>query len=298
MDESKLPEPLERYLAVLAAERRSATATLRAYRLELAALSAATGGEPLRANAAALRAALARAHGQGLAPRSLARRLSCWRGFYRWALRQGWVAVNPAEGLRAPRAPRLLPKALGVDKTQRVLDATPEAELEVRDRAMAELLYATGLRVAELVSLDLDPACLDLDQGWVSVTGKRGKRRTVPLGRTAIAAIRQWLSVRAGLAAPGEKALFVSREGRRLSPQGVGSRLVRWGRKHGVEGNLHPHRLRHSFASHLLQSSGDLRAVQELLGHASIASTQVYTRLDFQHLAHIYDAAHPRAKRK
>jgi integrase/recombinase XerC len=235
-------------------------------------------------------------HAKGLAPRSLALTLSAWRGWFRWLARhKGWPS-NPVLGIRAPKAARPLPKALSVEATQRLLDSPEEkGNAQIRDAAMFELLYSSGLRVGELVALNVsdDPA-----QGEVTVTGKGSKTRTVPVGAKARAALTAWTRVRTQLAAPGEKALFVGARGRRISPGTVASRLGAWARSRGLNEHVHPHMLRHSFATHVLQSSQDLRAVQELLGHASISTTQVYTHLDFQALAKVYDAAHPRAKKK
>ncbi len=238
-------------------------------------------------------------HARGLAPRSLASLLSAWRGLYRWLVRHKGYRANPVEGVRAPKPGRRLPKALSVEQVQRLLeageDATPAA---ARDRAMFELLYSSGLRLAELVSLDVGDGRLDLKAGEVTVTGKGAKTRTVPVGARARAALEAWIGVRAQLAAPLEKALFVGARGRRIAPGVVERELRKLAARQGVPGRLHPHMLRHSFASHVLQSSQDLRAVQEMLGHASIATTQVYTHLDYQALARVYDAAHPRAKKK
>ena len=202
-------------------------------------------------------------------------------------------------GIRAPKAARPLPKALTVEATQRLLDAEGEATpLALRDRAMFELLYSSGLRLAELVALDLGDGRLDLRQGEVTVTGKGAKTRSVPVGAKARDALHAWLAVRGQVARPAEKALFAGARGARISPAVVGARLAAWARKRGLPERVHPHMLRHSFATHMLQSSQDLRAVQELLGHASISTTQVYTHLDFQALAKVYDAAHPRARKK
>ncbi len=303
-----LPEALARcpecgqWLQHLAVERRLAAATLSAYAAELVALVAASDGAPLTVTAMPLRTALAQAHAAGLSPRSLARRLSCWRGFYRWARARGLIAADPTAGLKAPKAPRLLPKALAVDEAVAFLDrlaqqaqAEPEP-LMLRDRAIAELLYATGIRVGELVALDCNAPGSDWAAGRLTVTGKRAKTRTVPVGRSACEAVTAWLRVRPLWARPEEPALFITPQGQRLSAQGVASRLAYWARRFGFASRLNPHQWRHSYASHLLQSSGDLRAVQELLGHASIASTQVYTHLDAQHLLRVYEAAHPRAR--
>ena len=289
---------IDAYLGYLAAQRRASGHTLNGYRRELLRLAAlADGASPDALDAARIRRLAATLHAGGLAPRSVARALSAWRGFYRWRVRHHGAGLNPVDGIRAPRAARRLPKSLGPDALGALLDAPAGDPLEVRDRAIFELLYSTGLRIAELLSLNVD-ARLDLAAGEATVTGKRGKTRIVPIGRAALTAIEAWLPLRATLAAAGQRALFVSRSGERLSQSAVRSRLTRWSQRHGDGTRVHPHMLRHSFASHVLQSSGDLRAVQELLGHASIQSTQVYTHLDFQHLAKVYDAAHPRAAKK
>jgi len=245
-----------------------------------------------------------------LAPRSIALTLSAWRGLYRWWGQRGEVAHNPLDGLRAPKAPKPLPKALSVDQAVALADqgGLPRAghdneALRARDSAVVELLYGCGLRVGELVALDA--AASARSSGWIDradrsahVLGKGGKRRSVPVGAAAAAALERWLQVRATLARAGEQALFVSQRGARLSASQVRARLAQLARAAGLPTRVHPHMLRHSFASHLLQSSGDLRAVQELLGHANITTTQIYTKLDHQHLARVYDSAHPRAKRK
>jgi integrase/recombinase XerC len=223
--------------------------------------------------------------------------LSGWRSFYAWLAKKGRIAANPADTLKAPKRPRLLPKALGVDQAAALLDAPVNGPLEQRDAAMFELFYSSGLRLAELVSLDW-PGGIDFDSGEVTVTGKRRKTRVVPLGDKARQALEVWLEQRPALLKSGETALFISQRGTRLTPRQVQSRLDLWARRAGLGLHVHPHMLRHSFASHVLQSSGDLRAVQEMLGHSSITATQIYTHLDFQHLAKIYDSAHPRAKVK
>ncbi|THF65048.1 tyrosine recombinase XerC [Pseudothauera rhizosphaerae] len=290
---------VEAYLGWLASQRRAARLTLENYRRDLEALQRLAGDRTLETLAQHdIRRFVARLHGEGLGGRSIARRLSAWRGLFRWLVRQRGLAANPAEGVRAPRAPKTLPKALSPDQAQALLDAEPDAgELMVRDRAMFELFYSSGLRLAELAALDAAIAA-DLDEGLLTVTGKRNKTRSVPVGSKAVAALREWLALRPAVAAADEPALFVSRRGGRLSPGAIRSRLARWAQDCGLGVHVHPHMLRHSFASHMLQSSGDLRAVQELLGHASIQSTQVYTHLDFQHLAKVYDAAHPRARKR
>ena len=235
-------------------------------------------------------------HRQGIGPRSLQRTLSAIRAFFRYGLDRGVFSGNPAAGVRAPRAPAKLPELLEVDRVGALLDFDPEDLLALRDRAMLELFYSCGLRLSELVGLDLKD--LDLRDAMVEVTGKGGKGRRLPVGRYAIDALNAWLARRRELASPGEKALFVSRLGRRISRRSVAARLDEWVRRRGLGGKVHPHMLRHSFASHLLESSGDLRAVQELLGHSDISTTQVYTHLDFQHLAKVYDRSHPRARRR
>ena len=246
-----------------------------------------------------MRRYVAQLHSRGLASRSLASLLSAWRGLYHWLVRQRGFAANPVAGVRAPKPAKRLPKALSVEQVQRLLEVGADgAPALLRDRAMFELMYSSGLRLAELVALDLGDGRLDLREGEVTVTGKGAKTRSVPVGARARQALEQWLDVRAQLAAAQEKALFVGARGRRISPGVVQKRLRLLAARQGVQGKLHPHMLRHSFASHLLQSSQDLRAVQEMLGHASISTTQVYTHLDYQALARVYDAAHPRAKRK
>jgi integrase/recombinase XerC len=222
--------------------------------------------------------------------------LSAWRGLYGYLARDHGYSENPCRGVRAPKAVKRLPNALSPDETHRLLDVQSDALLVVRDKAMFELLYSSGLRLSELTNLA--PCDVNYEDGTIRVMGKGSKTRIVPVGSHAIEALRAWLAVRAQLPAIGSDALFSSATGRRLSPRAVQLRLKMWAVKRGVPTRVHPHALRHSFASHVLQSSGDLRAVQEMLGHASISSTQVYTHLDFQHLAKVYDAAHPRARAK
>lgn len=295
--EPGLPEAAEAWLAWLATQRRAAQLTLDAYRNDLLALHRLSDRrDPSALQPADIRRFVARLHGEGLSGRSIARCLSAWRGFYRWLIRHCGLRVNPVDGIRAPKSPARLPRALSPDQAQALLDPAPEGELETRDVAMFELFYSSGLRLAELAALDVGGG-LDLDEGMVTVTGKRGRSRSVPVGGKAAAAVRAWAAVRSGFCRTGELALFVTRTGGRMSPSAIRSRLALRARLLGLGVHVHPHMLRHSFASHLLQSSGDLRAVQELLGHASIRSTQVYTHLDFQHLARVYDATHPRAKK-
>ncbi|MCX7166287.1 MAG: tyrosine recombinase XerC [Rhodocyclales bacterium] len=296
---------VESFLTELAIQRRASPHTLDAYRRDLARLTSLAAGTELAAlKTVQLRRGLMALHAQELAPRSIARTLSAWRSYYAWLTRRGIIALNPADGLRAPKRPRTLPKALGIDQAAALLDrpaaslaaGLANGPLQVRDAAMFELLYSSGLRLSELVSLDW-PGGLDLAAGEVTVTGKRQKTRTVPVGDKARSALEAWLALRPQFAQDTEPALFLGRNGTRLTARQVQGRLAQWAQRQGVGVHVHPHMLRHSFASHVLQSSGDLRAVQEMLGHASIAATQIYTHLDFQHLAKIYDAAHPRAKK-
>jgi len=289
---------VEQFLAELAHQRRASSHTLTAYRHDLALLQAAADGLALsKLQSHELRRQAMRLHGQGLAARSVARTLSAWRAYYRWLARKGQLTVDPCVGLRAPKRPRALPKALGIDQAAALLATPGDEPLAVRDRAMFELFYSSGLRLTELASLDMAGG-LDLTNGEVTVTGKRAKTRTVPVGAKALAALEDWLAQRAAFAALDEPALFVGRRGTRLTSRAIELRLAHWAQDSGLGLHVHPHMLRHSFASHVLQSSGDLRAVQEMLGHASIATTQIYTHLDFQHLAKVYDATHPRAKSK
>ena len=233
---------------------------------------------------------------RGLSPRSIQRQLSAARTFYRFLLREKVVKVNPVQSVSAPKSGKRLPENLDADRMARLLDIPGDGPLVARDRAMLELLYSSGLRLAELTGLDL--VDVDRNDGTVAVTGKGGKDRIVPIGRYAKDAIGKWLSERRGMAAEGESALFVSQRGTRLSPRSVQARVLHWAKKQGIDTRVYPHLFRHSFATHLLESSHDLRGVQELLGHANISTTQVYTHLDFQHLAQIYDKTHPRARAK
>ncbi len=308
---SPLPPSAEEFLAMLRVQRRASPHTLAAYWRDLAALAAAAGDSALeRVEAADVRRFIARMHAGGLSAASLARRLSAWRSFYRWLGQQRRVAANPVVGVRAPKRAKRLPKALAPDQAvQFAAHATDGSPLALRDRALVELLYSSGLRLAELVSLDwrhfaaagnaaASASWIDLESRLVTVLGKGRKTRTVPIGAAALAALRAWLVARAHIRNADERALFVSARGARIAPRSVQQRLAALARRLGLGVHVHPHVLRHSMASHVLQSSGDLRAVQELLGHANISTTQIYTRLDWQHLAKAYDAAHPRAKRK
>ena len=238
----------------------------------------------------------ARLHEKGLSGRSIQRHLAAARSFYRHLLREHAARLNPFDGVKAPKTPRRLPQVLSVDEISLLLEDHGDGDLAVRDRAILELFYSSGLRLAELAGLDTSD--IDLEEATVEVLGKGSRRRIVPVGRKAVAALRAWRERRQGLVQEGEAALFLNRRGTRLSTRGIQLRINEWAKRHGLGRRLHPHMLRHSFASHLLESSGELRAVQELLGHADIATTQVYTHLDFQHLARVYDRAHPRARRK
>jgi len=314
-----LPQPMDAWLQHLRAHRRYSPHTLDAYARDLRQLAqlAQAARLPLEQLANGhIRQFVARLHAQGLGPRSLARTLAAWRGFYQWWAPSAGLAGNPVAGVRAPKAARGLPKALSVEQAQALLDhatarlATDPAGL--RDRAMFELLYSSGLRLSELVGLDVryerspdyeSRSWLNLPEAEVVVLGKGGKRRTVPVGQAALAALRRWLEARPQLAAAGAPAadacaLFVGARGRRIAPRVVQVQLAKMAQAAGLPAHVHPHVLRHSFASHVLQSAQDLRAVQEMLGHANISTTQIYTRLDFQHLAKAYDQAHPRAGRK
>jgi len=237
----------------------------------------------------------AQCHRRGLNGRSIQRRLSALRTFFNYLLREHAVQRNPGLDVRAPRSEQHLPDTLNVDDVNHLLSPGSDDILGLRDHAMLELLYSSGLRLAELVALDLGD--VDFAERMVRVTGKGAKTRVIPVGSKAIAALQAWLRVRPRQQAAGEAALFTSRSGKRLGHRAVQQRVKQWARRKGIPGDLHPHTLRHSFASHVLESSGDLRAVQELLGHADISTTQVYTHLDFQHLARVYDAAHPRARK-
>ncbi len=296
---------VERYLEHVRVEKRLAQRTVELYALDLeklATFAQAAKVDLVRVQNAHIRRWVAQMHAGGRSGRGIALILSGWRGFYGWLGREGRVASNPVQDVRAPKAPKPLPKALSVDDAVQLASHTVEDDdpwLEARDNALVELLYGAGLRVGELVGLDVAASgeargWLDLDEGVAHVLGKGSKRRSVPMGAQAVQALRAWLAVRGEH--PTQPALFLGRNVTRLSAQAIWQRLKRRSQLSGLAAPVHPHMLRHSFASHVLQSSGDLRAVQELLGHANISTTQVYTRLDFQHLAKAYDAAHPRAK--
>ena len=283
----------------LETERRLSPHTLSAYRRDLQALLGFARRHSLvleEMDSHGVRRFAAQCHRRGLSPRSVARRLSAVRCFFAFLLKAKEIGSNPAVGVQAPKPSRRLPSTLDADQMASLLAMQGDDPLTVRDRALLELLYSSGLRLAELAGLDLGD--LDVSDRTVRVTGKGSKTRVVPVGKPALEALREWIEVRTGMAGPTERALFVSRRGTRLAPRTVQQRVQRWARRQGLPVGVHPHMLRHSFASHVLESSGDLRAVQELLGHASLSTTQVYTHLDFQHLAQTYDRAHPRAKRR
>ncbi|HUF82321.1 MAG TPA: tyrosine recombinase XerC [Burkholderiales bacterium] len=285
------------YLSHLSNERRLSPHTVGNYGRDIRALASLAGPSALsRLGVHEIRRFVAQLHARGLDGRSLARMLSAWRGFYHYLARDHGYSTNPCLGIRAPRAAKKLPKALSPDEAARLMQLDGEGLLVARDKAILELFYSSGLRLSELTGLAVQD--LNLRDATVQVTGKGSKTRIVPVGRHALDALKAWLTRRDAVVPPGERALFVAKGGARMSGSSVQRRVAHWARKFGLSGRVHPHVLRHSFASHVLQSSGDLRAVQEMLGHASISTTQVYTHLDFQHLAKAYDAAHPRAKRK
>ena len=308
-------EWVARFRRYLVSERRLSAHTDSNYARDLAALVRFCDrfgiADWSRLDSQHVRTFAAHSHAGGLGPRSIQRRLSAVRSFYAFLLREAPAAAaigaarrrggarvtgNPAYAVRAPKAARRLPDTLDADQMARLLEIPRGDALNARDRAIMELLYSSGLRLAELVALEV--ASLDLRDRVVQVLGKGRKARIVPVGRVAVEALRAWLKERSGLARADEPALFVGRNGRRLGPRAVQSRVAYWARRQGLTTHVHPHLFRHSFASHLLESSGELRGVQELLGHADISTTQIYTHLDFQHLARIYDATHPRARRK
>ncbi|MGD2112368.1 MAG: tyrosine recombinase XerC [Gammaproteobacteria bacterium] len=291
---------IERFLDHLCTERRLAENTRRHYRRDLAELEAfceQTGlGDWCELDTHRVRQFATRAHRRGLSGRSIQRRLSAIRSFFNYLLREQHVTQNPAHDISAPKSQRRLPDALNVDDVARLLRGAPQEALAARDLAILELLYSSGLRLSELVALDMDD--MDLEERTLRVTGKGNKTRVVPIGARALAAMQTWLVLRTDRLATGEHAVFTGRRGRRLGQRAVQQRVRLWAQRKGIPGTVHPHTLRHSFASHLLESSGDLRAVQELLGHADISTTQIYTHLDYQHLARVYDAAHPRARKR
>lgn len=298
----RFPEALDRFIEYLRTERNYSEHTLAAYRRDLKKLEDNLEAECLddlsKIDMLAIRQTLSLLRHQDLSPRSLQRWLSSLRSFFNYGLKQRWCSINPTSGVSAPKLPRPLPKVLDTDQTAQLLKKPAKLRgglnwIAQRDLAIAELLYSSGLRVAELCALDL--ADIDMRSAEVRALGKGSKTRVVPVGSLAVQAIKEWLPLRADLVKMDEAALFVGKTGKRLSTRSVQLRMEKLGRDQGCEQRLHPHLLRHSFASHMLESSGDLRSVQEMLGHANISTTQIYAHLDFQHLSRIYDQAHPRA---
>ena len=291
---------IKRFLHYLVNERGLSPRTRDAYRRDLQELVAFMATQNIAELSSVteqqVRTLVAQRHRQGLSGRSLQRLLSSIRSLFRWLLREGKARSNPATQVRAPKHPKKLPATLDVDDISRLMDIPTDTNLAIRDKAILELFYSSGLRLAELAALDWDQ--LDLASGIVRVSGKGNKTRLVPVGRLAILALANWRKIRGNFADWEENSVFVSQSGKALSPRAIQLRLVHWASHQGIDQRVYPHLLRHSFASHMLESSGDLRAVQELLGHADISTTQVYTHLDFQHLAKIYDKTHPRARKK
>ena len=296
----KLQLWVDRFRDHLTHERRLSPHTVESYTRDLKAAVAWLDEQGIdcwtKLSQQQVRHYIATRHRKGFSPKSLHRELSSLRSLFNYLIRENLAKGNPALGVRAPKVRRKLPVTLDVDQLNRLLDIDDNSPVALRDRAIMELFYSCGLRLAELIGLDLNH--IDLREQMVEVTGKGNKTRLVPVGRLAGEAITQWLEVRSQLAGPDESALFVGVRGKRISRSTIQKQLHDWSVRQGAPRNIHPHLLRHSFASHLLESSGDLRAVQELLGHANISTTQIYTHLDFQHLAEVYDKAHPRAKKK
>ena len=291
---------LEAFLGHLAHERRLSPHTLTNYRRDLLGIHTWSDTEGVdgweRLGEHEIRRYIAWRHRNGASGKTLQRELSSLRGLFNYLIREGRLDSNPAIGIRAPKSPRKLPATLDADQLCALLDHPDDDPLILRDSAMIELFYSSGLRLAELVSINTGD--IDMADGSLDVTGKGAKTRRVPVGGKALEAVIRWQRVRANFAGSEEPALFVSQRGNRIHPRTVQQRLKHWAQEQGSTRNIHPHLLRHSFATHLLESSGDLRAVQELLGHSDISTTQIYTHLDFQHLAQVYDKAHPRAKKK
>lgn len=288
---------LENYLQFLHFERGLSVNTRESYARDIRQLHMLSQQQALEAiTSSHIRRYISILHSKQRNGRSIARVLSAWRGFFDFLIQRHQFQYNPTLGIRAPKAPKNLPQVLSVDQTVQLVDIQEDGILSVRDHAILELFYSSGLRLSELVNLDVEQ--IDFAEGTVMVLGKGNKTRIVPMGDHAIKALQEWLNQRAGISLVNVKAVFVTQQGKRITPRAVQYRLKQWAVKQNINTSVHPHMLRHSFASHVLQSSGDLRAVQEMLGHANISTTQVYTHLDFQHLAATYDKAHPRAKKK
>ncbi len=292
-------ELLKEYLEFLNFERGLSPLTRENYARDITQLIKLADSTALKElQTSHIRRYIASLHSKGLGGKSIARMLSSWRGFFDFLVQRKGFTNNPVIGLRAPKSPKTLPQALSIEQAVKLVDISDDDVLSIRDHAILELLYSSGLRLSELVNLNID--ALDFSQGIVTVTGKGNKTRIVPLGSHAMEAIQKWLQTRSQILInnPAEKSVFIGLQGRRISARNIQYRLKQWSIKQGINSSVHPHMLRHSFASHVLQSSGDLRAVQEMLGHANISTTQVYTHLDYQHLTKVYDAAHPRARKK
>lgn len=300
MSEAWLAAPRQDFLDKLRYERQLSPHTLQAYQRDLQYLAEFLDSQSVtdlkQIDEHHIRRFIAWRHRQGIQSKSLQRQLAAVRSFFNFLLIQGRLAYNPAKGVQAPKLARKLPVTLDVDQTGQLLEIKADDPLAIRDKAILELFYSSGLRLSELVNLDLPD--IDLRDAVVQVTGKGNKARRLPIGQKAIDALQNWLKRRKDFIQQDQSALFISQRGTRLSARAIQQRLRDWAIKQGIDIHVHPHMLRHSFASHMLESSGDLRAVQELLGHADISTTQIYTHLDFQHLARVYDAAHPRAKKK
>lgn len=287
------------YLNFLAFERGLSALTRESYARDLQQLDELSKREALDAiKVTHVRRFIAAMHSSGLSSKTIARRLSAWRSFYDYLINRHQFTSNPITGLRAPKSAKTLPQALSMEQAIKLVDVSGDDILSVRDHAILELFYSSGLRLSELVGLDI--GAIDEKDGQVTVTGKGNKTRIVPVGDHAMAAMNKWLAIRMTILInnPNEQAVFITQQGNRITPRAVQYRVKEWSVKQGLDSSVHPHLLRHSFATHVLQSSGDLRAVQEMLGHASISTTQIYTHLDFQHLAKVYDEAHPRARKK
>lgn len=300
MSEGLLTQPLQDFLDKLRYEKQLSPHTLDAYRRDLKGFADFLQTESLadlkQIDEQHIRSFIARRHRLGIQSKSLQRQLAAIRSFFNFLLIEGQLKYNPAKEVQAPKLSRKLPNTLDVDQTGQLLEIKSTEPLAIRDKAILELFYSSGLRLSELVNLDL--VDIDLNDAVVQVTGKGNKARRLPVGKKAITAIKQWLKLRGDYVKDEQLALFISQRGARLSARSIQKRMRDWAIKQGIDIHVHPHMLRHSFASHMLESSGDLRAVQELLGHADISTTQIYTHLDFQHLARVYDAAHPRARKK